>query len=284
MIDLVLHPVTTRDIERIQHQRPHAVLLTGPVGSGKKALTELLCLHFLSADRLSPAHPIHDVGDRKASAITIDDVRTAQHHLSLKSSGDRMRIVTIIDAGRMGREAQNALLKTLEEPPAGVTIVLTASSRQQLLPTILSRVQHIDVQRPDMSALEDYFKAKGFENAAIRRSLSMSGGLPGLMHSLLTGKEEHPLNKSAEDARAILRHDVFGKLTLVDTLVKQRESFESTLFMLEQMAVISLQDITKSMSSLQSWRRVLEASYEAQKALRSGAQPKLVATKLMLSL
>ena len=73
--------------------------------------------------------------------ISIDQVRDLQHQLSLKPYAARFKTGIISEAQRMTIEAQNALLKTLEEPPAHSILILTAPSAKSLLPTTVSRCQ-----------------------------------------------------------------------------------------------------------------------------------------------
>jgi len=81
--------------------------------------------------------------------ITIDQIRKLQHQLSLKPYASKVKTGIILEAQRMTVEAQNALLKTLEEPPAHSILILTAPSTKNLLPTIVSRCQIIRL-RPEI--------------------------------------------------------------------------------------------------------------------------------------
>lgn len=81
----------------------------------------------------------------KSRQILIDDVRELEHQLGLSAARDRMKLGIIVEADRMGDEAQNAFLKTLEEPaPRTVLMLLTAQPRN-LLPTIRSRCQVVSL-------------------------------------------------------------------------------------------------------------------------------------------
>jgi DNA polymerase-3 subunit delta' len=79
--------------------------------------------------------------EEDSTSITIDQVRDLQHQLSLKPYAAKFKTGIILEAQRMTIEAQNALLKTLEEPPASSVLILTAPSTKNLLPTIVSRCQ-----------------------------------------------------------------------------------------------------------------------------------------------
>lgn len=214
--------------------------------------------------------------------IGIEAVRQLEHFLSLKvpSLASYDRIVIIEDAHLLGTEAQNALLKTLEEPPTGTLVIMSASHEQALLPTIRSRTQSISVKRPGAAAAAAHFTARGFDQAAVKQTYAISGGLPGLMQALLSD-EDHPLKLATEKARQLLSQTAYERLLIVDELSKQKGLALDVMFILQQMANISLQ--TASEATAVKWQAVLASSYEAAEALKSSAQPKLVLTKLMLS-
>jgi len=89
---------------------------------------------------LAAYHDDPDVRGRKMQDLSIDVVRTFLIAPAYRSSArGRGRAFVVLDAEAMSTPAQNALLKTLEEPPPGVTIILICQSGQQLLPTTLSR-------------------------------------------------------------------------------------------------------------------------------------------------
>ena len=76
-------------------------------------------------------------------AIKIDQVRDAIERSAYRPFEGRRRVVIVNDAEALNAEAQNALLKTLEEPPAASTFVLVTSRPDMLLPTVLSRCQRL---------------------------------------------------------------------------------------------------------------------------------------------
>ena len=123
--------------------------------------------------------------------------------------------------------------------------------------------------------------ARGFDNQAISKAYSISGGLPGLMHALLN-ESEHPLLEATEKARQLLSQTAYERLAMVDALAKDRALAMDVAMILQQMARISLQTATGQ--AAKKWQSVLEAGYEAAEALAASAQPKLALTKLMLSL
>jgi DNA polymerase-3 subunit delta' len=83
----------------------------------------------------------------KARFIVVDDVRGLEHQLSLKGTPGMRKFGLILDADRMNEQAQNAFLKTLEEPAPRTTLLLVTTNPRALLPTIRSRCQNVALLR-----------------------------------------------------------------------------------------------------------------------------------------
>ena len=149
---------------------PHAILFTGIEGVGKKtaAITFIMACNCtrrriscnsLEADgdkRTGPCgecrscrkiltgnHPDLIFINPSGAVIKISQIRELVAKLALKPYDDGYRAVIISDAEAMKKEAGNALLKILEEPPDRTVIILTARQTSDLLPTIVSRCRHI---------------------------------------------------------------------------------------------------------------------------------------------
>ena len=91
--------------------------------------------------------PFHKINLPNATRIRINSIRELRKSLYLKSNDIGRKIVLIFDAHLLTvgqAESANALLKILEEPPSNTTLILVTDNKNQLLPTILSRCQHID--------------------------------------------------------------------------------------------------------------------------------------------
>jgi DNA polymerase-3 subunit delta' len=144
---------------------PHALLLTGPKGVGKATFAYRLARFLLSQQeaaggglfgdplpqeslQISRQHPIFnrvvasshpDLLVLEAEDIKVDDARSVSAFLSLTPAESEWRVVIIDSADAMNRSAANALLKTLEEPPARALLILISHNPGTLLPTIRSR-------------------------------------------------------------------------------------------------------------------------------------------------
>lgn len=119
-----------------------------PTGKGEKTGDDPL--KGFTDDQMDALHaelsvkardPYHRMAVAKASFIKVNSIREIRRQASLTASEPGTKIFLILNAEEMNAEASNALLKTLEEPPADTILLLTTSRRDQLLPTILSRCQ-----------------------------------------------------------------------------------------------------------------------------------------------
>ena len=113
----------------------HAHLITG--GTAEEREREVCEATQLSALTLAPDVLILKAEEGKA--VGIDRIRELSRQLSLKPAQEKQKIAVLLEAQHLTTEAQNALLKTLEEPPAHSLLVLTSPTPEALLPTIVSR-------------------------------------------------------------------------------------------------------------------------------------------------
>lgn len=285
MNDLLIHPKTSQQLIAFIDQPSHAVLIVGPTGSGKLSLANNLAEAVLKLDSgkldkygyLKRIEPIDD------KVIGIDEIRDLERFLSLRVPIDNEfnRAVIVQDSQNMSLEAQNALLKLLEEPPEGTILILTVNHSQSLLPTIRSRTQTINLTKPAENEIKRYFSDQNHSDTKIKQAYSVSGGLPGLMSSILSD-EQHRLSTATEWARQLLAQSAYDRLLSVDELSKNRQQATDITFILKQMAHVSLQ--TAPSKAAIKWRSILKASYEANEALSGNGNAKLILTKLMLSI
>ena len=131
-----------------QDRLAHAFLITGPAGSGKRALAGQVCALLLGEKVAGLQHPdIHVIEpESKSRRILIEQMRELERNLHLRSLLGGHKIGVIVDADRLQPNAANAFLKTLEEPPGQSSLLLLSSLPDQLLETIVSRCLEIPLR------------------------------------------------------------------------------------------------------------------------------------------
>lgn len=286
MTNLLLHPVTRKQLDSYVANPSHAITLVAPTGSGKHSVALMLAAKLLAIrpEQLANQPYYKLLTSQDGRAIGIETIRELEHFLCLKvpSYAKLHRVVIIEDAELLTIEAQNAFLKTLEEPPFGTVFILTSSHDQSLLPTIRSRSPKIVLTRPNLDDLRAYFENIYTDKARVKQAMMISGGLPGLTDALLNQNTDHPLLSATTLVRKILAETTYERLLHGDELAKDRPLLLNCLFILQQMAHLSL--LTANANTSTRWLSILKATYQAQASLLANAQAKLVISDLMLQL
>jgi len=171
-----------------QDRRPHAVMLTGPKGVGKRAAAAWMAAQKLKPDPLTilPTYPfeviehadlhwISILEDKKT--IGIDQMRDLIGDLVLTSYEGLGKVAVIEPANDMTVNAANSLLKTLEEPPGDTLLILIADRVGKLPATVFSRCQRIDIAVPAESVAAQWLDRMQ-PGADWIDALRMSGGAP----------------------------------------------------------------------------------------------------------
>jgi DNA polymerase-3 subunit delta' len=122
----------------------------------------------------APDGPLRQIG--------IPQMRLLKELAQYKPLHGARRIFLIDQADRAGEQAANSLLKTLEEPPEHLILILTAENVYDLLPTIRSRAVILNFSPLSNDDMKDFARARGLDNA--ERRIALSGGSPGIAASL----------------------------------------------------------------------------------------------------
>jgi len=222
---------------------PHAVLFVGPASSGKTTLAMdlaagLLCLdpdpgarpcrtcrgcHQVASGnhpdlhRLAPDGPGGQVRIGKATDPEPGTVRHLIGELALLSVEGGARVALVEQAHRLNEDAQNALLKMLEEPPQGVTIVLCADDEDCLLPTVRSRCARVRLGPVAGREIERWLGDLGAADAPQAARLArLSGGSPGL--ALAYARSHDAARLRGEISRGLLDMLAAGPQTRLATI------------------------------------------------------------------
>ena len=178
----------------------HSYLITGPAKIGKTTLALDIarsancasggapCATCRQCQRITSAlHPdVRIIGleaarsGRLRTQISIEQVREIQRDASLLPYEGRSRVFIFESAERLSGEAANSLLKTLEEPPDNVIIVLVASDLNAVLPTLVSRCRSIALRPAPLSAVSEFLvERKDVNRERADEIAGLSGGRIG---------------------------------------------------------------------------------------------------------
>lgn len=169
-------PVQLSETLRRQHER-------GDITSAEHFLLRLLYEYPISVTPYRGSIPIAYVTPRQNWKL----VRPLQKFLAMRSISEGRKVVIIDDAHKMTPEAQNCLLKTLEEPPADSVVILVTAHKELLFETIVSRCQIIDFFRLTAEQMREFLNVIGGSGDDVRFMISLSEGSPRKLLDLVTG-------------------------------------------------------------------------------------------------
>lgn len=191
-------------------------LFAGPAGVGKRTLAERF-LSRLEAE-ITTLSRLEDKRD-----IAVEQVRELLRALSFKASGTRPRGVIVDEAERLNAEGQNALLKTLEEPPERCLFVLVSASPALLLPTIVSRCHTVLFSPLTAEEMVQAMRPLKLDPATASWIAALAGGSPGRARELAA--DAQALRERAAD---LFSHLATGELNpVIEHLSKVRDPGDS---------------------------------------------------------
>lgn len=255
----------------------HAVMLVGKKGAGKSYLAEHIIKRLFNVKTLENLPYFIKITPVK-NVITIDVVRELQSNLKLLVPNNKSpnRVVLIEDAQDMTDEAQNALLKTLEEPAVGTVLILTVTNEKSVLDTIASRTQIIKINKVGTENIVDYYSKLGYEKSEIEKAVLISDSRLGLIKSILDN-EQNEVITSINNAKSILGLSRFDRLILVNDY-KEREV---AIGLVDAFCTLSRAALKKSNTGSQMrWQKLYKQAYVAKEQLTKNAGPKIVLTNL----
>ncbi|MBL0732605.1 MAG: DNA polymerase III subunit delta' [Desulfosarcina sp.] len=325
---------------------PHALLFTGIEGAGKtncamvfamlcnclkkcnitgnqdridfSTLTDGYCINPCGSCKAckkieSGNHPDIILIKPNGNFIRIEQIRDLGNIIALKPYEAKIRVVIISDVQHMTPEASNALLKSLEEPPERTMFILTASQVSDLVPTIVSRCQHIRFNPVSLKSITSMLVAKfSMEQESAETIASLAGG--SFSKALKLARTQtinwinyrkwlldsiamnHFTGESAETERA------YGLIfALADKLSKNKDLLFESLEMIEtwlrdvaiykyspdKVINIDMIENVKYVSmkvSIKSLISKIKAIHKARKNIRANANPKITLDILILRL
>lgn len=203
-----------------QDKVSHAYILNGERGSGKKMLADLFAM-TLQCEEHTPSpcgechsckqaksgnHPdIIHVKHEKPNTISVDDIRTqVNNDIVIKPYSSPHKIYIIPEADLLSVQAQNALLKTIEEPPAYAVIFLLTENAESLLPTIMSRCVMLKLRNIKTTLIKKYLMEQ-MQIPDYQADICAAFAQGNMGRAIMLASSEY-FNEIKEEALQLLRH------------------------------------------------------------------------------
>ena len=209
----------------------HAQLISGKDGIGKSILAEILGKLILNGDLNREYVDIINYKPIKTS-FGVDDVRDIIDEVNKKPFEGDKKVIIIHQGNKLTIQAQNALLKTIEEPPTEVYIIILCESLELILDTIKSRCEIYKLTPLTKDELYKYIAIKGYDYSEEEKSsaIAFSEGIPGRIDRYFSDTELQELRDKIVDLLLQLtNNEIEAILEKEEQLVSYKQNKEEVI-------------------------------------------------------
>lgn len=286
MIDKIITEYLLKQIKNSHIQKPHALIIQAqsPVA---RAESVRIVQNYLIDNK--PTENQNNFDLRQISAIDSDSIKIAQIRglltwLSLKKTNRIKQQLVIINEGQcLTLDAQNVLLRILEEPPENTHIVISVSKFDNLLKTVISRCQLLVVPPVD----EEYFVKilcsvdnNISSNKATKYFYLYQGDLIGALSNIKNNTFDY--DETLDQAKNIFQSPL-GESILLSNNIKDRKSAHQLINDLMKLSYIGLKHAKNETHQL-SWAQKIEFTLDSHRLIDKNINLKLVIDQLILNL
>lgn len=218
--DIIGHATVIRLLNSWAKTPGHGYVFFGPAHLGKRTVAEQFVAALLDVDAMQRSHPdlilLEPVEGK--NIISVEQVREARASLAGRPMVASRRVFFIPSADRLNEEGMNALLKVLEEPPAGAVFVFVTENLSRLPATVRSRMVAVPFASVATQEIVAGLVARNAERGEAERLAEASRGRPG---RAIEPQERSDVAKKFFDASS-----VGERLFLIELLTKLCESSE----------------------------------------------------------
>ena len=206
----------------------HAYMFNGIEGIGKLDFTREFCKILLNTQDLSNSPDYIEIKP-DGNSVKIAQIRKLQSEIIIKPHKE-YKIYIIEDSHKMTVEAQNALLKTLEEPPKYAIIILITSNKDILLDTIKSRCEIIKFLPIPIVEMTEYLERKGIQESRARLISTFSRGSVKIANELAESQEFFNMREDVENyINTIAEANIVEILNKINDIEKYRDNIVELL-------------------------------------------------------
>lgn len=291
-----------------KNRTSQAYLFSGPAGVGKFLVAKYLAEKILgqNSDTISDSLMVLEADKEKIAEesvekeknaktdkinkekreIKIEEVRELRRKLFLSSEGGK-KVALIRGAEKLNKSSQNALLKILEEPGEGLTIILVTDDEKKLFPTIISRCQKVRFGIVTDREIDELINTqeKALSAKVKQAIIFWSIGRPGLALAMLANPEKLELRvKSLAEAEDLFRQTVMEKFTLAENFAKNPDDALARMNIWAVGIRKTLLEGGLAGISQEKSLEILEKISESQKLLKqTNANAKLILENMLLA-
>ena len=252
----------------------HSYLFIGTEGIGKKLIAKEFAKMILAVKDTENS-PDFSIIEPDGNSIKIEQIREFQKKVSEKPIISNKKVYIINDSDKMTVEAQNCLLKTLEEPPEFVTIILIGSNENSFLSTIKSRCMILHFEKISDEQIQKYLQDN---HQTEINSKIMLEACQGSIGKALEIKDKQELYQNTEQVvNSLERKDKIDILNMSDFIYKSKDD---KLEILNYMNVLFI-NLAKINSKYADCIAIVE---ETKRRLQSNANYDMCIDNLLLSL
>jgi DNA polymerase III delta prime subunit len=220
MAELAINKQTKHQLDKFLKSPSQALMVMGAIGGGQDYIARLATAGLLncSVDELDNQPNLISIekpADKKE--IPIELVRELISRLRIKSA--QTRVVLITQADKMTHEAQNALLKVLEEPNANTHFVLSVS--QAMLATAMSRAQKVTAYPISLAEARQHYS--DFADKEVESAWNISEGSAGTLDQILRAGNESAEKSAISVAKQFMSANRYQRVIMIDEISKNRE-------------------------------------------------------------
>ncbi len=271
-LPISLNPKTRDLVESFIKNPTNSLLLSGELGVGKFSVARLIATGMLQVD-LNYIGPKLEVIDFSTITKGLDKIRDLNKDINFKTKDQIQKIFIFDNFDTISLEAYNGFLKTLEEPPTGIFFLLISSAKANLPTTIISRVKHISVIKPNKAEFIDLLVKKYplMSLEVIEKTYLLHSGLPARIIKALDENDTED-NSIVDLAKTFLSSDGQNRLMIINDIYKDKPKTLLFLKMIQNMASVAISNNSKS----STWLKIYKSSRAASLYLEQNAQNRLV--------
>lgn len=224
--EIIGHTPQKEYLDRVLEKQTmsHAYCFSGPESIGKKLIAERFAgiTGGINPDFLVIKRLLDEKTEKLKKNISIEQIRELRERFSMSSIGGAVKVAIIEEADKMTVAAQNALLKTLEEPRGDTLLILLASDVDRLLPTILSRSVHLKFYRIAREKICNYLKEKGTGRDLAHEIAGAAQGRVGVALRMIEDDFYKEQKEKIEEAMGFFNSTLAERFAITEKLAKSK--------------------------------------------------------------